>query len=75
MNKTPYKVIVSIALLLLVSACGGKAAKKETVESTEDITRPPKISSEIVREKEKNPEETVSFDRWKKGQEAPSDAQ
>lgn len=72
MNKTPYKIIVCTALLLFISACGGKAAKKETVESTEDITRPPTISGTIVREKEKDPEETVSFDRWKKDRQAPS---
>jgi len=71
-------MIACLALLMFISACGGKAAKKEaaqTAETTEDITRPPQVSRTVVRKKEQNPEETVSFDKWEKNQQTQSESE
>lgn len=76
MKKTPYKIMACVTLLMFVSACGGQAAKKAatpTAETTEDITRPPTISRTIVRKQQQNPDEAISFDKWKKNQKTSSE--
>lgn len=67
------KISLIAASCLVLSACGG--SKKTPVQvdaaNSTDITRPPVIvKDEKAVEAEKNPEETISFDEWKKKRDA-----
>lgn len=69
--------ILKVGLLALtcftLSACGGnrKAASEADIANTSDITRPPLIAkNRLPEEAEKNPDETVSYDEWKRRRDA-----
>jgi hypothetical protein len=57
----------------VLSACGGnkKPAEEAAVANGSDITRPPSIVKDrLPSETVKNPDETISFDEWKKKRDA-----
>lgn len=68
-----YKPIPIFLAALLIAACGGKAAKQTAdaeAKSTEDITRPPVFVKEVDKPAvESNPDETISYDEWRKRRE------
>ncbi len=69
--KALYSTFSKAALILLtvflVSACGGnKKAPVENGQPVADITRPPETIVGREEVQERNPEETVSFDEWRK---------
>jgi len=67
------KLILVIALTGLVTACGGKkpAPVDVDVANTKDITRPPSITlNRAPQETETNPDETISYDEWRRRREA-----
>ena len=61
--------LVSI-LLLNLTACFGKGKSAEAIASSEpsvDMTRPPTtIKGSDASAEESNPDETISFEKWKK---------
>lgn len=68
--KSVTFVLASLFLAVALSGCatGKRSAEKSAAEaSTPDITRPPTLVVDKSDEPaESNPEETVSFDKWKK---------
>ena len=57
----------------ILSACGGKraAVDQTAAENIPDITRPPKVAKhQAPVEVEKKPDETVSYDEWKRRRDA-----
>ncbi len=57
--------MIYLLLGLTLCACGGN--KKEAVaEPVEDITRPPQTIVGREEVQERNPDETISFDEWRK---------
>lgn len=65
------RVAILVFTCLLFSACGGK---KETIseEPVVDITRPPqtvKDAAKPAQEEETNPDETISYDEWRRRRE------
>lgn len=72
-KKTMLKIGLVALTCFTLSACGGKRAPVDAAnaENTPDITRPPKVAkNEVPVEVEKNPDETVSYDEWKRQREA-----
>ena len=70
--RTSLILIVSLTLL---SACSLKRGKNEVAAEpaapTGDITRPPEVvAANKPLEEEGNPDETISFDEWRKKREA-----
>lgn len=69
-RTTNMKKALLISLLgLTLSACGGNkraSTAPDTGQPTADITRPPKTIVGREEVQERNPEETVSFDEWRK---------
>lgn len=71
-------LLASVCIALSLTACAGKSKKAdvadESAESTgvsqTDITRPPAVTKRKNQNTETNPDETVSFDEWKKQQQA-----
>ena len=69
---------LGLASILALTACGKKATvaesdaqKAEGSAPVADITRPPKlVVDKTDEETELNPDETISFDKWKKQQTA-----
>lgn len=58
---------------LIISACGSKKipADEAEVANTSDITRPPSIvKNRKPAESESNPNETISYDDWKRRRDA-----
>ena len=69
------KYTLTFALLITLAACFGRGSDQEqaSVDSLPqvDMTRPPNTIANIEdREEEGNPDETVSFEEWKKKQES-----
>jgi hypothetical protein len=74
--KRRLKTVFLIVLLGSLAACGGKKARdsadlaKEVSSSAgtqSDITRPPEVIKEVQnQEQETNPDETISFDEWRR---------
>ncbi len=82
MNQNKARVGVVILMLfagMMLSACAGKKTKANSSESEQpvaDITRPPQMvraEQEVVEESD--PDETISFDEWRKRRQAELDAQ
>lgn len=72
MLKSSTITIVPLLLaILLIAACGSKAAKQPSeAKTTGDITRPPSFVKQTNEpEAESNPDETVSYDEWRKRRE------
>lgn len=77
MNKS-RKAIVVLLVAILVAGCAGKRAAKAEAESAQsgsqktmpqDMTRPPTtIGAERKIVVESNPDETISFEEWKRRQ-------
>lgn len=69
MNIRFLKSAFVVICVAMIAACGGKkAANSEVVAAPKgDITRPPKVAKtdEVVAE-ELNPNETISFDEWRR---------
>lgn len=61
-----------LTLILSLAACGGnKKSKMADGSVPEDMTRPPVVITGAERgEAESNPDETVSFEKWKGDREA-----
>jgi len=79
-NKTRLGAITLVVLAVtLLTACAGKKTTTEAAETKDavaDITRPPqtvKREREVVEET--NPDETISFDEWRKRRQAELEAQ
>ncbi len=74
MNYNHIKYALTLALLITLSACFGRGSKEqESVDSLPqvDMTRPPNTIANIGdRVEEGDPDETVSFEAWKKKQES-----
>ncbi|NND00032.1 MAG: hypothetical protein HKN85_07610 [Gammaproteobacteria bacterium] len=71
-TKIKYlRTALIIALLLSQAACGGKG--KELTDGQEqpvaDMTLPPQTIKGATSAEESNPDETISFEKWKKQQE------
>lgn len=64
--------IIVIALSLFLSACAGKRkADSGDGSPVVDMTRPPELVRDISEQQvESNPEETISFEEWRKEQDA-----
>lgn len=62
------KMVLGLFVGLALSACGGGSKKvaAEPVEPGQDITRPPQTIVGREEVKERNPDETISFDEWRK---------
>ena len=71
------KCILLVALAVLLSACFGKGRSEQAGTDTNgqpvvDMTRPPvTIKGGPAVGEESNPDETVSYEKWKKKQEKP----
>ena len=68
-----FRKVLSASLLALIavsiSACGGSSKKNEVAKTQgPDITRPPQTIEGETRQpvQERSPEETISFDEWRK---------
>lgn len=71
--NTILKVGLLAITCLTLSACGGnrKVASEADVANASDITRPPLIAkNRVPEETEKNPDETISYDEWKRRKDA-----
>ena len=71
-NSLP-KLTVLILLAGLMTACGPKrvAPEEAVVANTKDITRPPSVTKDRApSETESNPDETISYDEWRRRREA-----
>jgi len=72
-------ITLAVLAVTLLTACAGKKTTTEatqTKETVADITRPPqtvKREREVVEET--NPDETISFDEWRKRRQAELEAQ
>ena len=67
------KILVCVAVAVSVSACGSKkvAPTEAAIANSNDITRPPKIIKEQQPvETESNPNETISYDEWRRRRDA-----
>lgn len=72
-TNTILKVSLIGLTCFVLSACGGskKTAGETVVANGSDITRPPSIVKDrLPSETVKDPDETISFDEWKKRREA-----
>ena len=73
-NKTNLYTVILCGLVLTLASCSGKKnktpASNETaeVQNQNDITRPPEFQKRTVEVKQTSPDETVSYDTWKKQQ-------
>ncbi|GAA6140077.1 hypothetical protein NBRC116583_38240 [Arenicella sp. 4NH20-0111] len=67
-SLAPLTLILAFSLTL--SACGGfkkdKPALAESKQPSVDITRPPETIVGRKEVEERDPEETISFDEWRK---------
>ena len=74
MKFNHIKYAFTLALLITLSACFGRGSKEqESVDNLPqvDMTRPPNTITNIEdREEEGNPDETVSYEEWKKKQDS-----
>lgn len=62
-------LVLSFTLSITLGACGGNkkaVAENATEGATSDITRPPQTIVGRQEVQERNPEETISFDEWRK---------
>ena len=71
--KTPLISLLSLLCLLSLSACAKKASIAEADAATAvpatDITRPPKLVVDKSKQAdEQDPEQTISYDKWRKEQ-------
>ncbi len=67
-----FSFVIIAVCIFSISACAGKNKAKETAgaEPTIDMTRPPvTIKGVSATEDESNPDETVSYEKWKKDRE------
>lgn len=66
--------ILKVSLICLaLSACGGNKKPEAVVEAVnaDDITRPPSVvKNRKPAESESNPEETISYEEWKRKRDA-----
>ncbi|MEM7361360.1 MAG: hypothetical protein AAF431_19945 [Pseudomonadota bacterium] len=64
--------LIVIALSLVLSACAGKRkAEQNDDRPVVDMTRPPELVRDISEQRvESNPEETISFEEWRKERDA-----
>lgn len=72
-KNTIMKSLILILLCIATSACGGSKKSPDTtnVVKGSDITRPPVVvKNNRAIEAEKDPEETISFDEWKRQRDA-----
>ena len=72
-TNTILKVSIIGLTCFVLSACGGnrKPAEDAVAANSPDITRPPSIvKNRLPSETVKNPDETISFDEWKKKRDA-----
>lgn len=63
------KNALALIFCATLAACGGNKKAPidaETGEPTADITRPPQTIVGRIEVQERNPEETISFDEWRK---------
>lgn len=71
-SKGAASWLIVIMVSVVLSACGGKnksvakQAEESKVTTTSDITRPPAVIKEVTVEEESNPDETISFDEWRR---------
>jgi len=67
------KIVLLSMLIFNLTACFGKGKSDEEVVGSQpaiDMTRPPvTIKDSTSKEEETNPDETVSFEKWKKDRE------
>ena len=74
-TKQFVPAIIVVSMSLALSACAGK--KKQEAQATaqtqaaqpaatQDITRPPQTIVGRKEVKQRNPDETISFDEWRK---------
>lgn len=75
MKFKQVKHTLVLVLLISLTACFGRGSDKEqpSVENLPqvDMTRPPNTIANIEdREEEGNPDETVSYEEWKKKQDS-----
>lgn len=70
MKKHTFKLVISLLTVSVLSACTGNKTQTDadnlSVGSVEDITLPPQTITGRKEVKERNPEETISFDEWRK---------
>jgi len=68
--KRNLQSLMLLTLTLSLTACGVKLfnSKESSAKSQEDITRPPaiEVSKETDIRVQSDPEESVSFEEWKK---------
>jgi len=75
MNSKLMRYFCAIALLALLTACSGKKKVEDAAIDNKDqvgtdITRPPElVKGKRVEPVESDPDETISFDKWRKQQE------
>lgn len=87
MNKNSLKILVILLAATQIAACAGGAKKAAGADSDKassadpqktaptDMTRPPvTIGTQNRVVVESNPDETISFDEWKKQQEVEKSA-
>jgi len=75
MNFNHIKYILTLILLITLTACFGRGSDKQQTSAENqpqvDMTRPPNaIADREDREEEGNPDETISYEEWKKKQES-----
>lgn len=67
------KLLLCLLVAAFLSACGAKklAPEEATTANTKDITRPPTVvKTQAPVESESNPDETISYDEWRRRREA-----
>ena len=78
--KVISSIIIISTLSIALTACstvrewrGGERASTKVVDNANDITRPPAVARhQTATTSESNPDETVSFDEWRKQRQAES---
>ena len=77
-NLNRSLTVVGFLMLISLAGCAGKAKSTDNEADANnaasvDLTRPPvTIRSDKEREQESNPDETISFEKWNKEQQAPA---
>lgn len=77
MTINSFKLIGAALLCFTMTACAGSKKVAEPTEPVADITRPPQMVSNDpqVAVEESNPDETISYDEWRKRREAELEAE
>ena len=75
MNFNQIRYTLTLVLLITLTACFGRGSDKQQASAENkpqvDMTRPPNAIGNIEdREEEGNPDETISYEEWKKQQES-----